>query len=686
MTSGLTKIIQLDAEFEHTGEPRVRYIDPRDTHLAMHKYASSGALDYIRHVDPLPGHRIVLVLAMSAWEYYGPNRNGDGFSERGVCLPGINGGLPVIDMTETLPAHHKSFETTAHNFLHHVNKDPAKAVGKVMQSFYNWDMHRVELLLAVDEIKAPKICQRIVDGEYPGVSMGCRIKYDVCTICGNRAPTRAQYCEHVSGHDPQYGMNTILPDGRQCAVLNPSPQLFDISWVWRPADRVGFMLKKVASTSYEVLSADLGEKIAEENLKTSALHKLSLMDKYIDGEIPTLTHDNSVCGCADTEMTATERVIDRLLPGYRQNFEPLPQSIIDAGARHGVRSFTSSLNAVGVYPTVQETYRVICRRNGLQPMQIIELLLPAMRAAIVDAFQDVPSFFDLFESELGPTQSSVRRELVERVMPYVEKRALYKEYLLRNHVSPDHAYMAPLLGADESALFRPTHQVLHAKDPTTGRNYETTRGVAEETDWENTKKNLTEAGLIAAASSGLAALAATRKGGSKMLAVPILGGGGVMSAALATADLPTIRTEEGVDIPVNAPMVEKRSASMRPITNMDAFSALAMDPYIGPLAGGGLAAMILGSENIPLGPPELRNFAQENPLLVAGAGAVGLGSLRGLLKRGAYRAKQAGVHYSGDPVAAPYLEVDVVLEKLAMEWTPILSNGTYCDLVMGSVK
>ena len=69
---------------------------------------------------------------MGASEFYGPNRNGDAFRES--------------ELIKT----HKTFETNAHVYKSHVNKDPAKSYGKVVKSFYNPDMHRVELILEID--------------------------------------------------------------------------------------------------------------------------------------------------------------------------------------------------------------------------------------------------------------------------------------------------------------------------------------------------------------------------------------------------------------------------------------------------------------------------------------------------------------------------------------------------------
>ena len=108
----------------------------------------------------------------------------------------------------------------------------------------------------------------------------CRIKYDVCSQCGNRAPTRADYCDHA-----KYAMNQLQPDGTKNYVHNPSPDFFDISRVFRPADRTGYTLKKVAEAMPEIrLSADLAYEADLMAAKAAAALKLSDIDKVIRGE------------------------------------------------------------------------------------------------------------------------------------------------------------------------------------------------------------------------------------------------------------------------------------------------------------------------------------------------------------------------------------------------------------------
>ena len=228
-----------------------------------HDKIASAALDYSRSVRSKPGSTYILVLAMGASEFYGPNRNGDAFRE------------------SELKEHYKTFETNANVFKSHVNKDPEKRVGLVTKAFYNDIMHRVELILELIDSKCSDIVAKIRANQDVAVSMGCRIKYDVCTICGNKAPTRADYCKHL-----KYELNDIYPDGRIVAADNPAPKFFDISMVWRPADKIGYMMKKVASRH----PFGKGASSASQYLKTAAkssiskyLNKAAEIDKIILG-------------------------------------------------------------------------------------------------------------------------------------------------------------------------------------------------------------------------------------------------------------------------------------------------------------------------------------------------------------------------------------------------------------------
>jgi hypothetical protein len=277
-----TKIITLDDHFA-TGEPTVQLVSTwgRNGKLlkeatSLHKIAAtaSPALDYISSVTPEPGKSIVLVVGLGGSEAYGANRNGDAFPAEPV--------RGKIASDEVLTKHYKSYEN-AHVFEHHVNKDPTKAIGRVKKAFWNPRMQRVELIEDFIHAKAPHLLEKIAAGEHPAKSMGCGIKYDVCSNCGNRAKTRGEYCDHL-----KFAMSRIDPEsGIQNAALNPSPNFFDSSWVIRPADRTGYMLKKVAKDNIPEIylnSYDLGEKATILAEKAAALAKAADIEKILQGE------------------------------------------------------------------------------------------------------------------------------------------------------------------------------------------------------------------------------------------------------------------------------------------------------------------------------------------------------------------------------------------------------------------
>lgn len=75
-----------------------------------------------------PGDIPVHIVALGATEFYGPNRNGDGFKEA-WCRQ-----------------HHDSFVKHAKYYRNHRNKDASKRYGQIIKSAYNEPMRRVELL------------------------------------------------------------------------------------------------------------------------------------------------------------------------------------------------------------------------------------------------------------------------------------------------------------------------------------------------------------------------------------------------------------------------------------------------------------------------------------------------------------------------------------------------------------
>lgn len=400
-----TKIITLDPRFS-TGEPTVqlvatpgrngRVIHER-TSLHMSKVASqSPAMDYIRTVEPQPGKTIILVIGLGDHETYGPNRNGDSFPSEPI--PG------KISADEVLTKHYKSYEK-ANVFEHHVNHDPAKAIGKVLKAFWNPSMRRVEVLQDFDHDKAPHILDRITNGEFPAVSMGCKIKFDLCSKCGNKAPTRKQYCEHLL-----YEMSKIHGDGTQICALNPAPDFFDSSLVIRPADRCGYMLKKVAldrsSAPYEIWTPGylLGEQIADLRAKSAALGKAADMEKVISG-LPEAT------------STSTDKGSLKLLKNYKDHVAPgeakaLPPSDVRVTIEYTPNDAVGTTDAMGLPMGLKDLIKFFMGRMGVDAPSDEDLDCACKHAStVLELFAEYPRFYNDALKMAGLTDLRVNEKL-----------------------------------------------------------------------------------------------------------------------------------------------------------------------------------------------------------------------------------------------------------------------------------
>jgi hypothetical protein len=204
--------------------------------------ASEKFVHEIGNIKLAEGDIPVHINAIGAGEVYSANRKGDAFSE------------------QTCKDWHHTFVSEGKNYIHHLNRDPDYNFGKVASSCYNDKMKRIELLVVSNgsEAAAKRNGGHVLPDEFLSkleknaevpVSMGCVIKHDTCSICGNKARTRSEYCDETTCRDPKTGeyfpgcktgLMKIAADGRQQYVDNIEPHFFDISYVGVPADRTGY--------------------------------------------------------------------------------------------------------------------------------------------------------------------------------------------------------------------------------------------------------------------------------------------------------------------------------------------------------------------------------------------------------------------------------------------------------------
>ena len=214
--------------------------------------------EYIANLRPDKNKIYILAVAVAVAEYWGNNKNGDRFRYEEL-YPGDD-----ID--------NYGYKTLEHAkiYVEHNNKPNSPSIGQVLKAFMNHKMGRVEVIYYIDRNNAlaKNIVQDIDQGILPDVSMGCKVAYDVCTICGKKARTPADRCEHI----PRY-LNKIFPDGRICGMDNIKPVFFDLSIVKNRAEQIAVSMMKVASSkSYRPI---LG------NQKISAINKRVPMEYII---------------------------------------------------------------------------------------------------------------------------------------------------------------------------------------------------------------------------------------------------------------------------------------------------------------------------------------------------------------------------------------------------------------------
>lgn len=629
----LSKVLHLDPYFptgELTVQPVMLWANGRPCLEDVSKYASAGH-DYFRTIEPIPGHSIVYVLAVSGWETYGENRNGDGFPEypfKEDATP------PWIAPDDVLPLHYKTFEQYGYNYRHHANKDPKKAVGKVMKAFWNPVMHRVELLVDLDNAKAPDLAERIEAGEFPPVSMGTRVKYDVCNICGNRAPTRAQYCDHL-----KFQMKQTLPDGRTVCALNPKPKFFDISWVFKPADPTAYMMKKVAEAAYELSGAAAGEyldKMAERKL---AAKKLAVIDKIIQG-YPV---DAKTEGVDPADVHNISAMRDIILSSAAATPE-LPDGVLRGLSTHPLNKIFSTLFAGGMSLSTPEITKIVVYKSFPKATLGDDILdkCVVMQRPVMDFLGDYPQVLDQMVKSgmLDVGVEHVDPKIAEEVDDYFEKRSGIPQYLKRRLV-PE-SWRAP----------EPYTSPLTVTDPATGTVYGTTRGAAVAAHDEIAKKNLLKAlggAALLAGSYKVLGSGLERLGHNKLkplLALSL----GTLGVTQFPKMGPHYMTDQGVPIPTLTEMVPKqasigdvtKSLALPALGTLAAMSALGLD-YQSRLRRG----EPVGHPALPLSRrllDRLEGFTHEHPIISAVGGTMALKGIGRIpaVRAGAQHAARAG--------------------------------------------
>lgn len=130
-------------------------------------------------------------------------------------------------------------------FVDHNNENVEQARGIIMDAVFNERGKFVELLKAVDKKAYPELARGIEAGYITSTSMGTRCAYSICSICGNKAHTEEEFCDHIKNHKGSVlnGLK-VWEDNRNC-------EFFEDSFVSIGADPSAKIMEKVASRGYK---------------------------------------------------------------------------------------------------------------------------------------------------------------------------------------------------------------------------------------------------------------------------------------------------------------------------------------------------------------------------------------------------------------------------------------------------
>ena len=275
-------------------------------------------------IKPEPGHAFIHLITVGAGEHYGANNNADYFPEGDS-----EWAFPLNNKTASLKGglkkYHRTYKDYGGVYHHHRNSRKGfEKQGEVVWECYREPMHRGEVIIRVSEDLRDgdgkpvweDTLQKLARDELVPFSQGSSVPFDTCSLCGNRAETAKDHCQHI-----RQDKLAFHKSGRQIFMINHEAYFHDISRVAKPAERIALSLRKVASDgpSYAecspegmVIPVRLVEKLGsrDQQDRFELLCKLSRLEK----EVPMMAREvvGPLSGAHCLEPSDEERVTDLL--------------------------------------------------------------------------------------------------------------------------------------------------------------------------------------------------------------------------------------------------------------------------------------------------------------------------------------------------------------------------------------
>lgn len=265
------------------------------------------------------------------------------------------------------------------------------------------------------------------------VSHNCKLPFDVCSICNNKARTTKEYCTHLKFYmgkvvteeqaikwSIELGKK-VLP-GASVHAWNHNPRFFDISKVFIGADSTSFSLGKVASKEPIIHSAILGEVegVTDEQIdKLALLGKSSSIEKVIDGDSMN-TGDGKMIDKG--KAAAIRKMLDESFRKTITEEEEIPNQTLDTIANNfDLKQIFSTMMGMGIHPHPREVQRIIIIKTGYPD---VANLLDERRLC----FDDNEVVEDPIEMDIG--NNNFDPAIAKMLMPMMLKRSCFPDYLL----------------------------------------------------------------------------------------------------------------------------------------------------------------------------------------------------------------------------------------------------------------
>lgn len=455
-------------------EPAVTLIEPG----RMTKVAGMLPMveEFTARLKPNPKFMYTLVNAMGYSEYFGPNSNRDYYGYNPHL--DFNGLLhapescgnhgdyagwqtdPVVQqrVAKNWPFGYPSYYG-ATVYAHHKNSDPSSlGFGDVVFAAPNEAMKRIELVMRVDTDLAAQrghtaILDRVHRGDRVDVSMGCKVPFDLCSICTDwetvkkakkaydpkrhsspgvailayhrtvkpirgLAVTKADYCSHMTDTP-----GAVLDDGQKVFVYNDYPRFFDISFVWVGADRTARVMWFMGAHGSRTGSKRQPTSIDDLVTKGASMEKVAKDEAKVVGTGRLLTRDDL------RRFAEKKSEMDKEIPGgLARKIEVCSNSEMDMpfGAlasfskKNGMKTLLSTLAGLGIVLKPQEFHSLVGTEHPLQAK------VSSMAAERSMTFKtSLPGYDDRYAVDSGEFSLKLAQEL----LTYVADRSSYAPHL-----------------------------------------------------------------------------------------------------------------------------------------------------------------------------------------------------------------------------------------------------------------